>query len=277
MNRKLRYAGLVAGLAIVAAACTPGSSTAPSSEPAAPSATTATGESPAPAGLTGNLTVWETYGSSGGNAEFAAFTQALDAVQAANPGLTVSYVEVPFGQVFDKFKLEAPNGSPDMFIAPNDSLGDLIRGGFISDLTGKIDDTLANTNQVSIDGMSLDGKIYGVPESMKAVAMYYDTAKIPTAPATTADLLAAVKGGAKVGIIAPDGYFGWGLYKAFGGEIFDANGKCAATANSGVADAMAFVKEMKDAGALVDPTYATVNDAFKSGQIDAILNGNWTL
>ncbi len=279
MNRKLRYAGLVAGLAIVAAACAPGASTSPSGAAVTPAASApASSESAAPAGLAGKLTVWETYGSSGGNAEFKAFTQNLKAITDANPDLKVSFVEVPFANLFQKYQAEAKVGrGPDMFIAPNDSLGDLVRLKVISDLTGKIDDTVANTNQVSVDGMTVDGKIYGVPESIKAVELYYDTAKFPTPPKTTDDLLAAAKAGTKIGVVAPDGYFGWGFYQAFGGKIFDENGKCAATANSGVADAMAYVKALKDAGALVDPTYNTVNDAFKSGKIDAILTGNWTL
>ena len=38
-----------------------------------------------------------------------------------------------------------------------------------------------------------------------------------------------------------------------------------------------YFQDLKAAGALVDPTYNTVNDAFKSGKIDAILDGHWTL
>ena len=72
-------------------------------------------------------------------------------------------------------------------------------------------------------------------------------------------------------------YFGWGLYSSFGGKIFDDTGKCAATANSGVADAIKFVADLKAAGALIDADYGKGNDAFKNGQIDIIFNGNWTL
>src|SRR3990172_250381 len=167
-------------------------------------------------------------------------------------------------------------GGPDMFIAPNDNLGNEVRGNFLVDLTGKIDDVLANTNEVSVSGSQVDGKVYMVPESLKAVAMYYDTAKVPTPPKTTAELLAFVQGGGKVGILS-GAYFGWGFYFGFGGKIFNDDGSCAATANSGVADGIKFVADLKAAGALVDADYNKVNDAFKSGKIDIILNGNWTL
>lgn len=280
MKTPLRFAALVAGLAIVASACTTGATTAPS-ESAAPSVapSVAPSESAAPttATLSGKLTIWHAYGSSGGNAEFKAFSRLLEKLKAANPDLQIEALDVPFDQLYKKFETEsAAGGGPDMFIGPNDSLGSEVRGGFLVDLTGKIDDVLAQTNDVSIAGSTVDGKVYMVPESLKAVAMYYDSAKVANPPKTTDELLAFVKGGGKLGLISGP-YFGWGFYSAFGGKIFDDNNKCAATANSGVADAMKYVAELKKAGALVDADYGKVNDAFKNGQIDIMMNGNWTL
>ena len=145
-----------------------------------------------------------------------------------------------------------------------------------ADLTGKADDVTSQSTEISVAGSTIDGKLYKIPESVKAVAMYYDTAKVTAVPTTTEELLAFQKGGGKVGILSGP-YFGWGFYNAFGGEIFDANGKCAASATSGVADALKFVSDMKAAGAVVNADYNVVNDAFKNGQIDIIFNGNWVL
>ena len=280
MQSRFKFAALVAGLAIVASAC---SSTAasPSAVPAsaAPSAPASVAPStvPSPAGLTGKLTVWHSYGSSGGGAEFKAFSRILEGIKAANPGLQVEALDVPFSDIFKKFETEsAAGGGPDLFIAPNDSLGSEVRGKFLSPLDGKIDATVGNSSDVSVAASKVAGVLYEVPESLKAVAMEYDADKIKTPPTTLADLLTFVKGGGKVGMISGV-YFDWGLYAAFGGKIFDDTGKCAATANSGVADAMQYVVDLKKAGALVDADYGKVNDAFKSGKIDMIFNGNWTL
>lgn len=275
-----RLVALAMGATILVAACGGSSATpAPATPaPATPAPATEAPATPAPAtGLTGSLTIWHAYGSSGGSAEFKAFSRVLDNVKLANPDLKVTAQDIPFNDIFTKFQTEsAAGGGPDLFIAPNDPFGDMVRGGFLTDLTGKLDDVLANTSDVAIGGATVDGKLYMVPEGLKAVAMYYDAKRIPTPPATTAELLQLVKDGAKVGMI--DGaYFGWGFYNGFGGKIFDDTNKCAATANSGVADAISFVKELKAAGALVDPDYGKVNDAFKNGQIDLIFNGNWTL
>ena len=112
------------------------------------------------------------------------------------------------------------------------------RGAFLADLTGKIDDVLGNTTEVSVAGSKVDGKVYMVPESLKAVAMYYDSEKVKTPPTTT-DELHAVRQGRRQGRHHRRGeYFGYGWYAAFGGKIFDETGKCAATATTGVADAL---------------------------------------
>ncbi|HZM73877.1 MAG TPA: extracellular solute-binding protein [Candidatus Polarisedimenticolia bacterium] len=259
-------------MAIAAVACGGSASTAPSSEPS----TAASGEPSQAAGLEGNLTIWHAYGSSGGAAEFNAFQKALKAVTDANPGLVVSVVQQDFGSLYTNFENESgAGGGPDMFIGPNDSLGNEARGGYLVDLTGKIDDVLAASSEVSVAGSKVGDAVYMVPESLKAVAMYYDSAVVTTAPTTTEELLQYVKDGGKVGLIT-GAYFGWGFYSAFGGAIFDADGKCAA-ADGGVADAIAYVKELRDAGALVDPDYGKVNDAFLNKDIDIMLNGNWVL
>jgi arabinogalactan oligomer/maltooligosaccharide transport system substrate-binding protein len=283
MNRHLRLAALVAGVAIVAAAC--GTSTA-SNPPASTGASTAPSAAPSdditlPVQLSGDLTIWHAYGSSGGNAEFKAFSRIIEGIEALNPDLNLTVLEVPFSDIFKKFETEsAAGGGPDLYIGPNDSVGSQARGGFLVDLTGKIDTVLDNSNEISVNGskVTVDGTegVYMVPESLKAVAMYYDTEIVPTAPATTDDLMTFVKGGGKVGIIT-GGYFGWGWYGAFGGEILAADGKCAATANSGVADALQYVLDLKTAGALVDADYGKVNDAFLNKEIDVMMNGNWTL
>lgn len=282
MKRHLRLAALLTGVVIAAAACTGSTassapieapaSTAPSEAPAS-----AAPESEAPATLSGSLTIWHAYGSSGGNAEFKAFSRIVEGIQAANPDLDLTVLEVPFSDIYTKFETEsAAGGGPDMFIGPNDSLGTEARGAFLADLTGKIDPVLSETNEVSQAGSQVDGKTYMVPESLKAVAMYYDADAVPTPPATMDELLAWVQGGGKLGVLT-GAYFGWGFYSAFGGAIFNEDGSCAATATTGVADALKVVSDLKAAGALVDSDYGKVNDAFLNKEIDIMFNGNWTL
>jgi arabinogalactan oligomer/maltooligosaccharide transport system substrate-binding protein len=265
MNHK-RIAALVAGLAIAATACSSGATTAPSAAPSAGGGTTA---------LTGELTVWHSYGSGAGT-EAAALKTVTDKIKAANTGLKLNIQDVKFDDLFKKFELEAASGKgPDLFIAPNDSLGKEARAGLFLDITSKLEGKLPNVSQVAIDGSKVDGKFYMVPESLKAVAMYYDKSKVATPPATTADLLAAVKAGTiKAGFDAHSSYHSFGWWAAFGGKLMDDKGKCVAD-TTGVADAYKFFQDIQAAGAKWYDKYDDLASDFKSGKINLIVDGPW--
>jgi len=274
VNTKLRFASLVGAVAIVAAACSSGGATqAPAS--AGPSQAASSAPSQAPAALSGSLTIWHSYGSGAGT-EAAALKTVTDKILAANPGLTLTIQDVKFDDLFKKFELEAASGGgPDLFIAPNDSLGKEARAGLFLDITSMLDGKLTNDAQVSIDGSKVDGKLYMVPESLKAVAMYYDKSKIATPPATTDALLAGVKDGSiKAGFDAHSSYHSFGWWAAFGGQLMDASGKCVAD-TTGVADAYKYFQDLQTAGAKWYDKYDDLASDFKAGKIDLIVDGPW--
>jgi arabinogalactan oligomer / maltooligosaccharide transport system substrate-binding protein len=290
--RSMKLATALAAIALVAAACSSSATTAPSAAPATAAPATAAPATEAPsmapseapsmapsaapteAALSGELTVWNAYGS-GGTAEGKAFEQILAKFATDYPGVKINALDVPFSDLYTKFETEAAaGGGPDMFIAPNDSLGKEVRAGLLAD-TGDVSALFVpQTTQVAIDGSQVDGKFYMVPESLKAVAMFYNKAKVATPPATTDDLLKAVKGGLKLGL-QQNAYHPWGFWYAFGGQIMDGTGKCVADATSGVSDAFAYLKALKDAGAQFYTDGAKFQDAFKTGKLDAIIEGPW--
>ena len=179
MKKHLRLAGIVAGVAIIAAACGPsGGTTAPStgasSAPSSAGESTAP-ESQAPAALEGEVTLWHSYGSGGG--EGGALNTVLETVRAANPGLTINVVEQPFDQIFTKWRTDVAAGEgADMFIAPNDDLGKDAREESILNLDPYLvgNAALEGYLPVALDGSKVDGSFYMVPESLKAVALWYD-------------------------------------------------------------------------------------------------------
>ena len=284
MNTRLRVLSTLGALAIVVSACgtaatpTPAASTGtqPSVAPpasggpvdsAAPSSSTAT--------LTGELTIWHSYGSGAGT-EAAALKTVTDKIKAANPDLKLTIQDIKFDDLFKKFELEAASGGgPDLFIAPNDSLGKEARAGLFLDVTSMLDGKLGNASDVSVEGSKVDGKLYMVPESLKAVAMYYDKSKIAAAPATTDELLQGVKDGKiKAGFDAHSSYHSFGWWAAFGGKLMDETGKCVAD-TTGVADAYKYFQELQTAGAKWYDKYDDLASDFKSGKIDLIVDGPW--
>jgi arabinogalactan oligomer/maltooligosaccharide transport system substrate-binding protein len=164
-----------------------------------------------------------------------------------------------------------------MFIAPNDSLGQDAREQSIMN----IDEFLAGNPAlegylpVSIDGSKVDGSFYMVPESLKAVALWYNSSEIATPPTTSDELLAGVTDGSiKLGI-NQGVYHQFGWTGAFGGQLMDDTGACTAD-DGGFAEAFAYLKSLKDAGATFNTDGGALDTEFQTGNINAIIDGPWT-
>jgi arabinogalactan oligomer/maltooligosaccharide transport system substrate-binding protein len=287
MKTKFRVLSTLAALAIAVGACSGGSATPtpagasqpPAASAPAGSAPAGSAEAPSAAPLTGSLTIWEAYGASG-TSEKDAFDKIVANVKTANPGLTVNVTDVPFNNLFTNFATQAAAGSgPDMYIAPNDSLPSQARDGLlvdVSDLSATLKAAPYNTSDVAINASTVDGKMYEIPESMKAVELFYDKSVLTSPPVTTDDWKAnASKLGWVYGANGGGAYYLWGLFSSFGGKILADDGKCAATANTGVADALKWLQDMKAAGMKV---YQNDNDAkadLISGKIAGFIDGPW--
>jgi arabinogalactan oligomer/maltooligosaccharide transport system substrate-binding protein len=277
MQRTTKLVTALGALAIVVGACGGGATATPAaSAPASEAPSTAPSEAPSEApALAVDLTVWNAYGS-GGTAEGKAFEQILAEAKKVYPDVNVTVLDVPFDQLYTKFETAAASGGgPDMYIAPNDNLGNEVRAELLVDVTTAFaaSENFTNTVEVAAGGSQVDGKWYMVPESLKAVAMFYRPSKVATPPATTEQLLEAVKGGVQFGI-NQSAYHNWGFWYAFGGKIMDDTGKCVAD-QGGVADAMQFLADLKAAGAKFYTDGAKFQDDFKTGKLDAIIEGPW--
>jgi arabinogalactan oligomer/maltooligosaccharide transport system substrate-binding protein len=280
MNTKIRAAGILGALTIAVAACGGGGATqsaapAGSEGPAAsqPAGSEPSGSAAAGANLSGELTFWHSYGSGGG--ETGALNTVVDKIRSENPDLVVNVEEQPFDQIFNKWNTDVGAGSgPDLFIAPNDSLFTQADAGVLEDLDDELAGKLEGFQQVAIDGSKVDGVFYMVPESLKAVALWYDKEAIPTPPATSDELLAGVKDGSiKLGV-NQGVYHQFGWTGAFGGTLMDDTGKCIAD-QGGFDDAFAYLKELKDAGATFNTDGGALTTAFKTGDINALVDGPW--
>lgn len=229
------------------------------------------------ASLSGSLTIWDSY-ASGGGSEGDAMVAVLAKAKTTFPDLTITRVVIPFDQIFSKVESSwgAGDATPDMFIAPNDHLGDETRLGiFYGPLDDKLGAMKDQFTQISLDGSKVDGKMYEVPESMKAVSMFYNKSLVTTPPATLDDLLALAKSGKKVGIAQYAGnYYNWAFYSAFGGKILDDTGKCVAS-TTGVSDSLAYLKSLKDAGVTFYTDGAGFQGDFKTGKLAVVIEGPW--
>ena len=224
--------------------------------------------------ISGNLTLWHSYHT--GGSEEQALTQLIDKVKKDNANAKITVLNVPFDQIFNKYQTEvASGGGPDIWTVPNDDLGNMARANLLLALDAKVKDRLGNVAPLGIDGMKVDGKIYGIPLLFKAVALYYNKDKVATAPKTTDELMAAVKSGKTI-VQNQNGYHLYGWSGAFGGKLMDDTGKCVAD-QAGWADAMQYLVDLKKAGGKFETDGGKADTSFRQGQVDMIVNGPWVL
>ena len=281
MKTPIKLVGLLGARAIAASACGPAASISPTSGPATQAPGSAAPATDEPSGaMSGELTIWHSYGSGGG--ETGALDQVLAAVRAANPDLTINVFEQPFSDIFTKWRTDVLAGeeTPDMFIAPNDELYNLASAGALANLNDKLTGKLEGFSQVAVDGSKADigdgagPQFFMVPESLKAVALWYDKTLIATAPATTDELLAGVTDGSiKLGL-NQNAYHMFGFTGAFGGTLLDATGKCTADA-AGFADAFKYFQDLKAAGATFYTDGNALKQDFQTGKLNAVIDGPW--
>lgn len=223
--------------------------------------------------VSGKLTIWHSYGS-GGTGEGRALEEVMKQFRADNPDARVEVLDVPFDQLFTKFKTEAAlGGGPDLFIAPNDSLGELVRANLLLNLDSRLSDKLENILPVAVDGSKVDGKLYAVPQSLKAVAMFYNKAVVKEAPKTTDDLLKLAQAGVKIGFNNSP-YYQYGFFGAFGGKLFDSTGKAIAD-QGGFAEALQWMQMAKTAGVQFYTDGEKFDQAFQTRQLDIVIEGPW--
>ena len=236
--------------------------------PAAPAATAV----PAAAPVT--VTIWHGYHT--GGAEEAVLTALVKQYQTAHPNVKIDVLAIPFDQIFNKYETEAAaGGGPDMFTAPNDSLGKEVRASVVAPIDDLVKGKLDGYTKAGINGVTVGGKMYAVPGIAKAVALYYNKSTIPTPPATTDDLMALVKSGKKL-VLNESAYHNFGFTGAFGGKLMDDTGKCVAD-QGGFADAFQYLVDLKAAGAKFETDGGKADTEFRQGQADMIVNGPWVL
>ncbi|MBN1312043.1 MAG: extracellular solute-binding protein [Anaerolineae bacterium] len=227
------------------------------------------------AGPSGKVSLWHSYHTDG--AEEATLAELIESAKTQFPNMEIEVLQVPFDQLFNKYQTEvAAGGGPDMFVAPNDDLGNWVRGAFVENLDSYVTaDDLAGVTATGVDGMKVDGSLYGIPESAKAVALYYNKSLVETPPTTADELLQQVKDGAQMTFIL-GAYHMYGWAGIYGGKLLDENGVCIAD-QGGWVEGLQFLLDLKEAGAVFASDETTVETPFRNGETAFYVNGPWIL
>ncbi|MEU5097235.1 extracellular solute-binding protein [Streptomyces sp. NPDC020996] len=273
MRRGIAATALVASLALAATAC--GGS----------------GDSGDKADGPVTITWWDTSNATN---EAPTYKALVKQFEAANKGIKVKYVNVPFDQAQNKFDTAAGSkGAPDVLRSEVGWTPAFAKKGYFLPLDGT--EALADQSKFQpnlIEQAKYDGKTYGVPLVTDTLALVYNKALfakagITEAPKTWDELkadAAKIKTKAKV-----DGY--WGSTQAYYAQTFlygegtdtvDASAK-KVTVNSDAAKkaygtwlSMFSGKGLHKADTTAD-AYAHIQDAFVNGKVAAIIQGPWEI
>lgn len=284
--KKMTWVALLAVFALIVAAC--GGDDAADDTTTTEAEVTTTTAAPEPETTTTTeaapeieLLVWADENRASAIEEVApAFTEAT--------GVVVNVELVDFGQIRDQVGVAGPAGEgPDVFIGASDWVGELATNGVLEPIDrGGWSEPFTDA---SLDALTFDGTLYGVPYAVEAVAMYYNTDLVAEAPATFEELIADCDADAVDACLGvpgagdgPDAYHNYPFLSATGGYIFgESNGSYdpsdVGLDSEGAIAGAQFIEDITASGVLGATNYDEAKNLFLAGEEPFWITGPWEL
>lgn len=224
------------------------------------------------------VVLWHAYNGD----ERAALEATAAAWNTAHPDQPLTLVAVPYDAFADKLSSAIPRGNgPDLFIYPQDRIGDWAAAGVIEPLEFWVDDARADRfTEQSLGAMAYQGSLWGLPMTVKSLVLYYRTDLAPEPPKTTADLLelAARLKDRHVFALAypsPDLYAHAMWLHGYGGRVMDDDGTLT-IATPQATQAMTFARSLVAQGvAPEDAQGPLIASMFNEGRAATVVSGPW--
>ncbi len=240
----------------------PGAQPQPSQAPAGSG--NATASTPGTSSTTPvTLILWTTTLSDTLNKQIALYQQV-------NPNITISVKMVTPKDIVNMTNAEAVSETPDLMLGDNSDLWRLVKAKVVQSLESIPQDGLKGFTSKALNGMTVNGKLYGIPVSFELAGFFYNTSMIDNPPATTDELSLLYKTGNKFGLVKSP-YYMMGWFIAFGGSIADKNGRCIST-TTGFEDAVNLMRQVRKYNSylVAEPTF--IREKFKAEQIGMIID-----
>ncbi|MEM1024585.1 MAG: extracellular solute-binding protein [Myxococcota bacterium] len=228
------------------------------------------------------VTLWHSYRSR----ERAAFESAVANFNAKG-GVQVELSYVPYDAFPDKITAAIPRGKgPDLFIFAHDRVGDWAVSEFIEPLDFWLTDEMRDAFlPPTMDALTYDDSVYGLPMSFKMVALIYNKKMVSTPPKTTGELISVAKRNTvpaqkKYGLVYENAnfYYQGAWLQGFGGRVFSKSGKPMLSSPQAVAS-MSFAQDLARNQGIMPKEVSSVlvTTLFNSGQAAMIIDGPWAI
>lgn len=229
------------------------------------------------------IVVW--HGYRGGEKE--AFEKVVNQFNQSQKAVKVSTLAVPYDAFADKITAAVPRGKgPDVFIFAQDRLGGWVAAGNTIEpldffLDAKIKSRFLKT---TMDAMTYQGNVYGLPLNFKVITMIYNKKLVPTPPKTTAELATTAKkltnaASGRFGLAYwhSDFYYHAALMNGFGGGVFGPNRKPTLNSPQNIASLDQLLKWTGQGFMPEEPSTALLTALFNQGKAAMVFSGPWFL
>jgi arabinogalactan oligomer / maltooligosaccharide transport system substrate-binding protein len=178
--------------------------------------------------LEGTLRIWHTWHGS----SLAALGQASRMFMRACPGVYVVSKELKPAELPMMYVDAVADGrAPDLVLGPSEWIASLAAQELLSPLDAYTQDLDQRFLPAAWQAARLNGRLYGLPVSLRLTALYYDAERVAYPPPTLDDLLREAQEGQGIALLAEMPWVLWGA-AAFGGSatntqqqpVWDADG-----------------------------------------------------
>ncbi|MCB1056955.1 MAG: extracellular solute-binding protein [Acidobacteria bacterium] len=232
------------------------------------------------------LVIWHAYRGAEKDA-FEKVVAEFNTVMKAKK-VTAKTLAVPYDAYADKISAAVPRGKgPDVFIYAQDRLGGWVEAGktvepidfFLDDATEK------RFIPSTMDALTYQGTLYGLPVNFKVVTMIYNKKLVQKPPTTSGELVATAKkltdaaaGRFGLAYAYTDFYYHAALMNAFGGGVFDASRQPVMNQSANVKSFELLLKWLDQDKILpAEPSVALITNLFNEGRAGIVFSGPWFL
>lgn len=227
------------------------------------------------------IVLWHAYRAK----EKEALESVVESWNRAQSEVAIRVQAIPYDPFVDKVTITIPRGQgPDLFVFAHNMIGAWEEDGLLEPLGTRVPpDVLESFVPETVKALVYRKNLYGLPLAFKGLVLYRNKAFLPDAPASMEEL----REKAKAVQAANPGTFGL-LYEAgllyqhapwvhaFGGSVFDAEGKPALSTDAWI-ESLRFARALHADDGIVPKgmTGFMIASAWNEGKAAACLNGPW--
>ncbi len=232
---------------------------------------------PTPASAQETIVVWHAYGES----EEAGLLAAVALFERAHPDVHVDLVASPFGAFASRLRNAIPTGhGPDLFIDAHNRLPSFVDASLLEDFGALSPELTADLPPALVGALTYEGTLYGVPLSLKSLALYVSDELAMGRTLPSLEDYAALRRELPDGTYAiawevDSTYASVALFHAYGARVLDEEGRFAAATPEGDAALAELARLVADGSVPAEASGDLVRDLFRSGRAVAAISGPW--